>query len=306
MVLGENFSEKKYTTIKDQFFERYKENVDKNMYHYNDIDRLNKDNDWIKAFYRHSSEDVEAAIALVDEVFTWRKLTDTNSLLVPGKLPVGEELFKKGLIFVKNEDINCIPMMHFIIKNHKKDACTQAELFRFISYFFESNYKFNADDPIVLVLDMSDSGYANLDMDMIKFVITCLKTYYPSLIDYMIIYQMPFVFNAAWKVIKNWLPPQAVNLIKFTDKKNIKDYIQESQLFNHMGGTSEYKYIYDPTVYLNKPKADESWIYCGEALPVKEVIPEIQELSLKEQAKLNRALTLKNIHVQGLARTDTK
>ena len=78
------------------------------------------------------------------------------------------------------------------------------------------------------------------DMEMIKFVVTCLKTYYPSLIDYMIIYQMPFVFNAAWKVIRNWLPAQAVNLIKFTDKINIKEYIQESQLFVHMGGTVCY------------------------------------------------------------------
>jgi hypothetical protein len=57
----------------------------------------------------------------------------------------------------------------------------------------------------------------------------------------MIIYQMLFVFNAAWKVIKNWLPAEAVGLIKFTDKKNIKDYIQESQLFTHMGGTVSLK-----------------------------------------------------------------
>lgn len=32
-------------------------------------------------------------------------------------------------------------------------------------------------------------------MEMIKFVVNCLKTYYPGLIDYMIIYQMPFIFN---------------------------------------------------------------------------------------------------------------
>ncbi len=79
-----------------------------------DLERLKTNNDWIKAFYRHSNEDVETAIALVDEVFTWRKNTDTNSLILPGKLPVGEELFKKGLIFVKNEDINCIPMSKFL------------------------------------------------------------------------------------------------------------------------------------------------------------------------------------------------
>lgn len=52
--------------------------------------------------------------------------------------------------------------MHFVVKNHRKDACSQAELFRFISYFFEKAYKFNAEDPIVLVFDMSDAGYANL------------------------------------------------------------------------------------------------------------------------------------------------
>lgn len=127
--------------------------------------------------------------------------------------------------------------VHFVIKYHRKDAFSQAEIFRFISYFFERAYKFNAEDPIVLVFDMSDSGYANLDMEMIKFVVTCLKTYYPCLIEYMIIYQMPFVFNAAWKVIRNWLPAEAINLIKFCEKKNIKDYIQESQLFCHMGGT---------------------------------------------------------------------
>ena len=48
---------------------------------------------------------------------------------------------------------------------------------------------------------------------------------------------MPFVFNAAWKVIRNWLPAEAVKLVKFCDKKNIRDYIQESQLFVHMGGS---------------------------------------------------------------------
>lgn len=70
----------------------------------------------------------------------------------------------------------------------------------------------------------------------------------------MIIFQMPFIFNgivlfhelildlsilfiAAWKIIKNWLPPQAIKLIKFVDKKSIKEFVHESQLFVHMGGT---------------------------------------------------------------------
>ncbi len=103
-------------------------------------------------------------------------------LLIPGKLAVTEELFQKGLIFMRNDDINCIPMsiywniidifkyyykkkfnsVHFVIKNHRKEHVSQIELFKFISYFFEKAYKFNTEDPIVLVFDMSDAGYANL------------------------------------------------------------------------------------------------------------------------------------------------
>jgi hypothetical protein len=178
-------------------------------------------------------------------VLLWRKEFDANNLVTPNKLPVSEELLKKGGIFMRNEDINCIPMCHFVVKTHKKDQFPHAEICRQITFFFERVYKFNVDDPIVLLFDMADAGYSNLDMEMIKFVVNCLKTYYPGLIDYMIIYQMPFIFNAAWKIIKNWLPPESVKLIKFVDKKSIKEYVQESQLFVHMGGTDKFKYTYD-------------------------------------------------------------
>lgn len=47
---------------------------------------------------------------MIDEVLTWRNEFGTNNLLVSGKAPVSEELFKKGGMFMKNEDINCIPM----------------------------------------------------------------------------------------------------------------------------------------------------------------------------------------------------
>ena len=49
---------------------------------------------------------------------------------------------------------------------------------------------------------MADAGLSNLDMDMIKFTITCLKVYYPGLIDYMLIFQMPFIFNGKLKNFK--------------------------------------------------------------------------------------------------------
>lgn len=245
MALGEQSSEKKFQDIKYDFFKAYKENIGLGKYHKLDLERLRKNNDWLKAFYKYAQENHERTVNMLDEVLIWRNEFGCNDLLVGDDFPVPEEMFKRGGMFVRNEDINCITMLHFLAKLHKKDMFPQANLFKFISYYFEKMYRFNLDDPVVLVFDMSDAGYSNLDMDMIKFVVTCLKTYYPGLIDYMIVYQMPFIFNAAWKIIKNWLPPNAVNLIKFCDKKSIKEYIQESQLFTHMGGTDNYKYVYD-------------------------------------------------------------
>ncbi len=97
-----------------------------------------------------------------------------KDLLTPGKLPFPEELAQKGLLFVRNEDINCQPIFHFIMKLHKKDQFTQLQIHKFIAYFFERVYKFNIDDPIVLLFDMSDAGLSNLDMKMIEFVVNCL------------------------------------------------------------------------------------------------------------------------------------
>lgn len=252
MVLGDQSAEKKFEDIREEFFKNHKENIGLGKYHKLDLERIRRDNDWLKAFYKYSEQDETRTVNMLDEVLTWRNEFGANDLLVSGKPPVAEEMFKKGGLFYRNEDINCTPMLHFVVKTHKKDNYPQLQVFKFISYFFEKNYRFNLDDPIVLIFDMSDAGYSNLDMDMIKFVVTCLKTYYPGLIDYMIVYQMPFIFNAAWKIIKNWLPANAVNLIKFCDKKSIKEYVQPSQLFTHMGGTDNFKYVFDPCMFIIK------------------------------------------------------
>lgn len=281
MVLGEQPSEQKFEDVKADFFKTYKENIGLGKYHRADLERVRRNNEWVKAFYKYSQENHEKCVSMLDEVLTWRNEFGSNDLVVSEKPPVSEEMFKKGGIFYKNEDINCTPMLHFAVKTHKKDNFPQAQVFRFISYFFELKYKFNLDDPIIIVFDMTDAGYSNLDMDMIKFVVTCLKTYYPGLIDYMIVYQMPFIFNAAWKIIKNWLPPNSVNLIKFCDKKGIKEYIQDSQLFTHMGGTDNFKYVYDPRMFILKESKEENDTYEASLIVQSETAQQILETKEK-------------------------
>ncbi len=103
-------------------------------------------------------------------------------MLKTNALPFPNEFFELGSVFVRNEDINCNPILHFVVKLHKKNQYPHQQVCKFIAFHFERLYKFNVDDPIVILFDMYEAGYANLDMDFIKFVVNCLKTYYPGLI----------------------------------------------------------------------------------------------------------------------------
>lgn len=54
----------------------------------------------------------------------------------------------------------------------------------------------------------------------------------------------------------------------------------------------DFKYVYDQKEYLNKPTMDEAWIFMGEEKKTTPAVPKIEELSLKEQAKVIKPLEL--------------
>lgn len=43
--------------------------------------------------------------------------------------------------------------------------------------------------------------------------------------------------SAAFKIVKSWLGPEAVSLLKFTSKNDVQDYVSVEYLPLHMGGT---------------------------------------------------------------------
>ncbi|XP_078251734.1 motile sperm domain-containing protein 2-like, partial [Rhinoraja longicauda] len=62
----------------------------------------------------------------------------------------------------------------------------------------------------------------------------------------MVIYEMPWIMNAAWKIVKTWLGPDALNLLKFANKTDVQEYINVEYLPAHMGGIDPFKYSYPP------------------------------------------------------------
>jgi hypothetical protein len=75
------------------------------------------------------------------------------------------------------------------------------------------------------------------DMEVMKFMVNCLKTYYPLLTAYVVVYDAPFVFQAFWRILKLLLNKEIAEKVKFVDKRSIREFFAEDMIPIHMGGT---------------------------------------------------------------------
>ena len=83
---------------------------------------------------------------------------------------------------------------------------------------------------VTLVIDCSNIGVSNVDMDMLKFIVTSFSKYYPKLFDAIIIHQLPFLLQYIFKLIQTWLPEDDRKFFHMTNKKTLTDFIDQSQL----------------------------------------------------------------------------
>jgi len=59
----------------------FKGKIEKDEYHPLDLDRIEKDNKWIRAFYEHSFENKDKTVNMIDEVLLWRKKFNANGIV---------------------------------------------------------------------------------------------------------------------------------------------------------------------------------------------------------------------------------
>lgn len=93
---------------------------------------------------------------------------------------------------------------------------------------------------------MADTGISNMDMEFTKYLIGLFKSYYPNFLNYIIIFEMPWILNTAFKLIKSWLPPKAIPKIKFVHKGNIQEFVDPNDVLICWGGNNDYVFKFVP------------------------------------------------------------
>ncbi|XP_032889248.1 motile sperm domain-containing protein 2 isoform X2 [Amblyraja radiata] len=208
-----------------------------------DVERLKQDNAWIESYLHWRHYNVDDTLKMIDESFQFRKEFSVHDLS-ESSLP--KWTFETGAVYLHGYDKEGNKIFWFRVKLHIKDTKTTLERKKYVAFWLERYSKREQGKPLTVVFDLTETGLSNVDMDFVRFIINCFKIYYPKYLSKMVIYEMPWIMNAAWKIVKTWLGPDALNLLKFASKTDVQEYINIEYLPAHMGGIDPFKYSYPP------------------------------------------------------------
>ncbi|KPP78327.1 hypothetical protein Z043_102174 [Scleropages formosus] len=251
--ISEQDMEKKIEETRQRFQNEYlKDSSDR--YDSRDVDRLLRDDLLVDGYLTWRFFVVDDALKMIDESFQWRKEFRVNDL-AEGLVP--KWTFETGAVYIHGYDKEGNRLFWFNVRKHFKDSKTVRDKKSYVAFWLERHVVQHPDMPITVVFDMSDTSLSNI----------------------MLMYEMPWIMNAAWKIVKTWLSPEAINKLKFVSKSEIQSYIDTEQLPSHMGGTDSFKYTYPPlpdedshsSIAKNGPcdKVEENGVLDGAVMPKK-------------------------------------
>ena len=188
-----------------------------------DVTKLMSDDGYLSRFWIHAffipGDRVENTTNLIIDTFKWRKEFGVNDI---SETDLDMELLERGSLYYHNRDKKGSKLLVFCIRKHVKDAKKMDIIKKMLIYILERLDKEEKGKRITIVFDSEGAGVSNFDLEQVKFLIHVLISYYPNFVEKILVFEMPWILNTAWKIIKSLLPPPAVARIKFVNKSNIK------------------------------------------------------------------------------------
>lgn len=232
-MASETVDPAKITAFRDAFLNQKADAIQAGEYDERDIERMKTNDDYVSCFVRSGKTegDAEKGVQLFHDVFTYRKQMNIWDLK---REDLPSELVEKELFKYKNVDNKGQKLFHFRVAKHSKGTQTD-EIKKLLALLMDEFHRENAGKScFVLIFDFTGSGLGNADLEIVKYVISCVTVYFPRIVDYILLFEMPFLLGAVWKVVQAWLSAEQKKFIKFVKKNDIKQYIDEDNLEDHM------------------------------------------------------------------------
>ena len=208
-----------------------------------DLNKLMTDNFYVGRFWIHAffipGNRIENTVNLVFSAFKWRKDFGVNDI---SEEDLDNELLDKGSLYYHNRDKLGCRLLVFSIRKHSRDARKVEAMKKMLIYILERLDSEEGGKRITIIFDSESAGLGNFDLELVKFLIHVLINFYPNFVNKILVFEMPWILNTAWKMIKSLLPPPAVARIQFVNKTSIKNLIAVQQLPLSWGGEDDWEY----------------------------------------------------------------
>lgn len=217
--------------LRKDFQIHYESNND--LYDKCDAENVRTCNWTVERFLLANRGNEELAFKNLCDTLQWRKSFDVNNRR-DDYFP--DDFYKTGGIFQYNCDKDGLMLLYFRVCVHHKVN----ELSQYIKEFFVHNVNkidlLSGSRKWAMVFDCSNGTLSNIDMDFSRYIINVLQNYFPKGFKYVLIYEMPWIMVAFWKITRTWLSEEIKQLIKFAKKEEIFNFIDAENLPNYIKG----------------------------------------------------------------------
>ncbi|RWS03407.1 Motile sperm domain-containing protein 2-like protein [Dinothrombium tinctorium] len=224
--------------VREKFLKEYEENP--HLYDSEDIEKIKQNDFYVRRYINYQNQGPEKGLKHMIKSYRWRKKFDVNNF---DQFSVPREIYQMGAVVIYPPDKEGDLMMYIRGKMHRKVDIIEERIKHFFAYQVNQlDEKVGREHGFSLLIDATGSGYENADLGLLLFVFETLRTAFPNGIKYFIIYGLPWILNAFASFALSFLPSNALSKVRFFDKKQLFEFVDEENLPDFLGGKCKKPY----------------------------------------------------------------
>ena len=209
-------------------------------------------------FLRARKWNVEAACSMFLQALKWRQSFKVHQLMLQGERSIPQAILESGKGIYWGVDKHERLVAYFRPGLHDWRAQSLTDTCRHIVYQTEIGRRLFSPgaETLLVIFDLQGIRPWSLDVECLRFVISCFQDYYPESLGPCLITNAPWIFFSFYRMIKGWICEDVANKIRFLNNPSeLKEYIDPEMLLQEYGGESPYRfeYIAPPLVDDKKP-----------------------------------------------------
>ncbi|KAJ1950057.1 phosphatidylinositol transfer protein csr1 [Linderina pennispora] len=210
---------------------------------------------YVLRFLRARKWDVDAALVMLLKTVEWRVAQAIDEVAYYGEAALHYHTMESGLAFACMTDRLRNPVYVVRVRVNIARNRNILAIRRFLCWQIESAQLLTrqSDGCVTILFDLTGFSKENIDIKLVRTLITLLTAYYPETLGILILHVNSWVFSGIWQLIQPFIDPAVKEKIVFAKgAADIAQYIDMDELIEEVGGNKPFCYKYVP------PQSDEN------------------------------------------------